>query len=148
MNEKELKLLKLAESRGVRIDWKMLDRSFVFKASGIVTYDRDIYVFNNLADQVTFFADEDGFTCDLRSIIVFPIICDPLIYARTNFISYKRNRSVFVGMNIPHGEWKAASEKKRATLAKKMLGEAIISIREKALSDIAKLTLLFYIEIA
>jgi len=148
MNKKELAIIKEAEARGMQVDWPALERKFNFGISGIVTHPVDVGIFGETAKKVTALAEADDFSCELDSIIVFPIISEPSIYKRHDFIKHKHSqKSVFVGLNIDFFKWNAAPAREKKFLVKNLFREAITGIRDNALSEVGKLTLLLYIEL-
>jgi hypothetical protein len=134
-SQKLLALLDRAEQAGIPVNRAALQRKFNFTISGIVTPGIDISVFVRLGEVVTSLAERDGFTCELRSIVVFPIICNPEVYSRQDFVTPKRKEaSYFVGRNIDIEVWKRARKAKRVALATSVLHASVQAITDTNLS--------------
>lgn len=148
-SQKLLELLDRVERAGFPVNRAALDRKFNFTISGIVTVGVDISIFVRLGELVTSLAEQDGFTCALRSIVMFPIITDPEIYSREDFTTHKRkDPSYFVGRNIDIGVWKKARKPRRVSLAKETLKAAVQAIPDRHLSPESKAQLVGMIESA
>ncbi len=125
-----------------------MKNTFELISSGIFTYHTDAKLFFELAKEVTTFAKGDGFSASLISIVFFPIICDPAVFRRPDYISYKRDGSAFIGRNIDFSLWRSARRKTQKELAQNLVSEGIMAIRDHKLPPADKLMLLVYLDMA
>lgn len=141
-------LPKHAGKEGIPIDKEAEGRVFNFTVSGVITNPSDIDFFYPLAKEITKIAEKKKFQCELGIIVVFPIICDPLIYVRKDFISYKKSGGVFVGLNIEYSLWSRSRRPKKWELSVALLKLAIEAINPKKLSIENKAILISFVELA
>jgi hypothetical protein len=146
---KFLELLDRIERCGGVVERSVPTRNFSFTLSGIVTPGVDIKAFIHLCELVTSLAEQRDFICELASIVMFPIITDPAIYSRADFMVHKRKDSgYFVGRNLDIEVWKRARKARRAVLASEALKSAIEAIPNKHLSIESKIQLVEIIDSA
>lgn len=149
LSKKELALLERVERAGGIVNRAALTRKFNFTLSGIVTPGVDIKVFIQLCEVVTSLAEQSGFICELSGIVVFPIITDPAVYSRADFMTHKRkDAGYFVGRNIDIEVWERARKARRIALATETLKSAVQAIPDKHLSPENKVRLMAMIESA
>jgi hypothetical protein len=125
-----------------------MKNTFELIASGIVTYHTDSKLFFEFAKEVTTFAERDGFSASLVAIVFFPIICDPAVFRRPDYIRYKRDGSAFIGRNIDFSLWRSARRKTQKELAKNLVADGILAIGDHKLPPVDKLMLLVYLDMA
>lgn len=98
---------------------------------------------------VTLIAWENDFECNLRRIVIFPIILNGCEFSRADFISYKKSdNSYFIGTNIDFDAWSKAKKIKRIELALNCLVESIIKIPCKNMDDFTKSKIVNMIEMS
>lgn len=135
ISQRGRELIDRAERAGAPINKVALSRKFNFTISGIVTVGIDIAIFVQLAELISSYAERDNFSCELKNIVLFPIISDPEIYSREDFTTYKRkDSSFFVGRNIDVEIWRRVRKPRRLALATEMLISSVNVISAKHLS--------------
>jgi predicted nucleotidyltransferase len=106
--------------------------TFNFFASPITTPGVDVDVAVRFADKVTSLSQGQGLENELTAIIVFPIITDPAIYPREDFIVNKRSdRAYYVGKNIEIQTWRRAQQPGRLRLTLDNFVASVMSIPDK-----------------
>lgn len=147
--EKEILLLKKAERAGVPINWAAAEREFGFAVSTITTYGVDSAILTQLGKLVSDAAEQKNFSCQLKAIIVFPMITDLEIFARKDFKTHKvKDSGYFVGKNIDFDAWKNAKRPRRIALATANLKLSIQDIPDRHLSPDQKEQILILIDAA
>jgi hypothetical protein len=145
----EERLLALAESRGVPIDRAALKRKFNFVVSPITTNRADVSIPAQIAREVTTLAEASNLSFELTGIVIFPIIADPTIYARPDFLTHKRaSKGYFVGQNIEFQRWDHARRPGRIKLTLENFSSSIRAIPDRHLSPRSKNILVHLVEVA
>ena len=120
---------------------------FVFAVSGVLTDPVMPTLFVRVEEEFTKLAEAESLVCETDSVVVFPIICNPAIYKRNDFVSYKRReKSVFVGKNIEHAPWVLAGGSKRLTWVKHFFHSVVDSINDAHLGGQSRVMLHWLID--
>ena len=115
------------------------NRKFKFVISPITTRMVDVSALVQLADRVASMSKSDGFEKELSFIVIFPIITDPAIYPRKDFIVNKRSdRAYYVGKNIDFRSWEHARTPGRLRMALDNFIASVMAIPDKKFSAEAK----------
>ena len=73
-------------------------------------------------------------TSSLSGLLVFPQIMDPRVGTFKEFVTYKRDRSVYVGENIDHEKWSSAPAVEQVDLLADNIANSIRKIRSSRLN--------------
>lgn len=149
LTAREKKLLELAESRGARIDWKAANRKFKLTSSPIITVGIDVNPLIKLCNKADNELESKDAEFELSGIVLFPIITDPAIFKRVDFITHKRaSRGFFVGQNIDFEKWRNASSQEQYALALSNYRNSILAIPERHFHEKSKAALITVLESA
>jgi hypothetical protein len=85
-------------------------------------------------------------TSSLSGLLVFPQIMDPRIGSFKDFVTYKRDRSVYVGENIDHEKWSSTPAVEQVDLLAENIANSIRKIRNSRLNDDDRKLLLGIVE--
>lgn len=132
---KDIERLRKLERRGVPINWAALERNFNFVVSGIVSIGVDNSVFFELAESLMKNVDKSKFKCELKTIVLFPIILKGDGMTRADFVRNKwASRSYHIGVNIDFSLWMKVRSKRRLQIATDTFKSAISLIPDRSLS--------------
>jgi len=123
---KDIERLKQLERRGVPINWAALKRDFNFVVSGIVSMGVDNSEFFELAKSLMKRVGRLKFKCELKTIVLFPIILKGDGMTTADFVRNKRaSKSYYIGINIDYGLWMKVRSKRRLQIATETFKSAI-----------------------
>jgi hypothetical protein len=74
-------------------------------------------------------------TSSLSGLLIFPRIMDPRIGTFKDFVTYKRDRSVYVGENIDHEKWSSAPAVEQVDLLAENIANSVRKVRSSRLND-------------
>ena len=127
-------MLERAESSGATVNWAALDRKFNLTCSPITTHGASINIVLELAELTTRLIEKTGKSLTLSGIVLFPTICDPAIYTRSDRLTHKRkDNAYFVARRIDFKVWKRARHRKRLALAIENFESSLAWIPERHL---------------
>ena len=109
---------------------------FRFLVTPITTSRVDVETMSRLAKATDAALRTKARRVKLAGIVLFPMVTEEAIYARSNFIIHKRASNAFyVGQNIDFNVWKRARRPRRFRLALRNFRSSVEAIPERHLSS-------------
>lgn len=125
---------------GITPDTRQMEMPVIFKISGTISKDVKLSfsdISNEFENEIVSRFKELAFESKLSGVVLFPTIVDPAEFSTPwpNYISYKKDRSVFIAENIPYELWNNSTRSEQINLLADNISSCVRKIRASTLSE-------------
>jgi hypothetical protein len=132
-------MLEHLAEQGYPVDFEALDAPFNFTISSIATYDVDVDVILKFSNRLRELIRQERFSCELKDIILHPVILNPEITSSNEAITWKRKDMAYViRQSIGFSDWQNGSLRDKKKLLESCVVDAVGRIPEKHLAEASR----------